>query len=95
MGFSSSIPKHSRRRLPSPITCAWLTLLALSVASAMLTMMPIPSKLLGGGILILALAKSRIILAQYLDLATSPPWLRGFTMVLTGFAVVIFCLFLI
>ncbi|MFY2822922.1 cytochrome C oxidase subunit IV family protein [Ruegeria sp. MALMAid1280] len=95
MRGSSSFPKYSRRRLPSPITCAWFALLALSVTSALLTMMPIPSKLLGAGILILALAKSRIILAQYLDLAHSPGWLRGFTMVVTAFAVLIFGLYLI
>jgi hypothetical protein len=77
------------------LTRAWLALLALSLGSAGLTMMPLPPELLGGGILSLALAKSRIILARYLDLAHSPSWLRGFTMVLTGFAVVIFGLYLI
>ncbi|WP_170332371.1 cytochrome C oxidase subunit IV family protein [Ruegeria arenilitoris] len=95
MRVTSSFSKYSHRRLPSPITCAWLALLALSVASAFLTMMPIAPKLLGGGILILALAKSRIILAKYLELAHSPSWLRGFTMVLTAFAVLIFGLYLV
>jgi len=47
------------------------------------------------GILLLALIKTRVILARYLDLAQSPAWLRGFTLVLTAFAVVIFVLYLI
>ncbi len=95
MPATSSFPKYSRRRLPNALTRAWVTLLALSVASALLTVLPIPSTLLGGGILILALAKCRIILARYLDLAASPGWLRGFTMVMTGFALIIFALYLI
>ncbi|SDX26784.1 Cytochrome C oxidase subunit IV [Ruegeria halocynthiae] len=76
------------------LTRAWLGLLALSVASAVLTMLHAPAALIGAGILILALIKSRIILARYLDLSTSPAWLRGFTMVLTGFAIVVFALYL-
>ncbi len=95
MPAPSSSPRISRRARLNALTRAWLALLALSVASAILTLLPIPPALLGGGILILALAKSRVILARYLDLATSPTWLRGFTMVLTGFAVVIFALYLI
>ncbi len=95
MPAASSCSKYGRRRLPNPLTQAWLALLALSVASALLTLLPVPPALLGGGILALALAKSRIILARYLDLAASPAWLRGFTMVLTGFALLIFALYLI
>lgn len=58
-------------------------------------MVSVPAAVMGGGILLLALIKTRVILAQYLDLANSPAWLRGFTMVLTGFSVLIFALYLI
>lgn len=95
MPASSSRSKYGCRRLPNTLSRAWLTLIALSVASAILTLTPLSPKILGAGILILALAKSRIILAQFLDLATSPAWLRGFTMVLTAFALLIFALYLI
>ncbi len=74
---------------------AWLALLALSIVSAILTLLPISAKFLGACILILALVKSRIILARYLELATSLAWLRGFTLVLTGFALTVFGLYLI
>ncbi|WP_237212626.1 cytochrome C oxidase subunit IV family protein [Ruegeria lacuscaerulensis] len=77
------------------LTRAWLALLGLSFGSALLTMIPAPPAVLGGGILLLALVKTRVILARYLDLAESPAWLRGFSMVLTGFAVIIFGLYLI
>ena len=95
MPTSSSFPKYSRRRLLNPLTRAWLALLALSVVSALLTVQHISPSFLAGGILILALVKCRVILANYLDLAASPFWLRGFSIVLTGFTLVIFVLYLI
>ncbi|WP_299949177.1 nitric oxide reductase F protein [uncultured Ruegeria sp.] len=95
MPTASSCPKYGRRRHLNTLTRAWFTLLVLSIASALLTMLPIPPAFLGGGILILALAKCRIILARYLDLAISPAWLRGFTVVLTGFVIITFALYLI
>ncbi|WP_209597163.1 cytochrome C oxidase subunit IV family protein [Ruegeria sp. HKCCSP351] len=91
----SSFAKYSRRRRPNSLTSAWLVLLALSLASTLLTLMKSPDVLIAGGILLLALIKARVILARYLDLVESPGWLRGFTMVLTGFSVVIFALYLI
>lgn len=57
--------------------------------------MPVHPEIVGGGVLLLALFKARIILARYLDLETSPAWLSGFTMVLSGFAAVIFALYLV
>ena len=91
----SSFPKYSRRRLPNELTRAWLTLLALSIASAVLTLLPVSPMFLGGGILILALAKCHVILARYLALSNSPAWLRGFTMVLSGFSALVFSLYVI
>ncbi|MDA7964485.1 cytochrome C oxidase subunit IV family protein [Ruegeria sp.] len=95
MSATSSFPKYSRRRLPNSPTRAWLWLLALSLGSTLLTLLPIPGAVLAGGILILALIKARLILACYLDLAQSTPWLRGFTLVLTGFAALVYGLYLI
>ncbi|WP_170441006.1 cytochrome C oxidase subunit IV family protein [Ruegeria arenilitoris] len=74
---------------------AWAGLIALSLASALLTLVPVGPRLVGGGILLLALFKARIILARYLDLERSPAWLRGFTMVLSSFAALIFALYLV
>ncbi len=95
MPAAPSFPKYWRRALHNSLTRAWLTLLVLSVASALLTVLPIPPSVLAGCILVLALAKCRVILACYLDLVNSPAWLRGFTMVLTGFAIIVFALYLI
>jgi len=95
MPAASSFPKYARPKPLHVLTRAWLALLALSVLSALLTVLPIPPALLGGGILILAVMKCRIILGHYLDLSSSPVWLRGFMMVLTAFAVIVFALYLI
>ena len=95
MPITSSFAKYSRRRPPDFLTFAWLALLALSFASALLTMLALPPEIVGGGILLLALAKARVILARYLDLADSPAWLRGFTLVLAGFSILVFALYLV
>lgn len=94
MSQASSFFKCARQRLPNSLLRAWLTLLALSLVSALLTMLPVLPELLGAGILILALIKASVILARYLDLAKGQVWLRGFTAVLTGFVLVIFSLYL-
>ncbi|WP_299889136.1 cytochrome C oxidase subunit IV family protein [uncultured Ruegeria sp.] len=95
MPKASSFRKYSRRRHPNSLSCAWLTLLTLSSVTALLTKLPGMPEIAAAGILLLALIKTRVILARYLDLAQSPAWLRGFTLVLTAFAVVIFVLYLI
>ncbi len=84
-------PAHPTRRL----TLAWATLIALSLGAAVLTLLMLPAKVTGGVMLLLALLKARIILAQYLELAHAPDWLRGFTFVLVLFALTLFGLFLI
>ncbi|NVO54746.1 nitric oxide reductase F protein [Rhodobacteraceae bacterium B1Z28] len=86
---------HSFNISSERLVFAWLILLAFSFASAVLTMLPVPSAVGGGGIMFLALVKSRVILSRYLGLAQSPAWLRGFTIVLTGFSVLVFGLYLI
>ncbi len=95
MRATSSVPKYSRRRRPNALARAWLALLALSVASALMTVLTVSPKLSGAGILTLALVKCWIIFAHYLDLAASPAWLRGFVSVLTIFVITIFALYLI
>ncbi|MEX0350814.1 MAG: cytochrome C oxidase subunit IV family protein [Paracoccaceae bacterium] len=77
------------------LTQAWLALLGLSLGSAVLTMISMPPKVMGGCILLFALTKARVILARYLDLIHSPEWLRGFTTVLSGFSVLVFGLYVI
>lgn len=95
MPLTSPIPKNSRRRHPDRLTRAWLGLLALSVASALLTLLHAPMVIVAGGVLTLALVKARLILARYLDLSKSPSWLRGFTMVLALFCALVFGLYLV
>ena len=73
----------------------WGALVALSLSTAALTLFQLPPALVGGGILLLALAKMRLILACYLDLRRCPAWLGGFTAVLTGFTLLVFGLYLI
>ncbi|MEX0316305.1 MAG: cytochrome C oxidase subunit IV family protein [Ruegeria sp.] len=90
--MASSRPKYAN---PNTTTRAWLTLLALSLATALLTTTPLPPTILGGAILLLALIKARTILAHYLELTQSPAWLRGFTTILTGFTLLLFALYLI
>ncbi len=94
MSAASSCSKYGRRRRPEPLIRAWLALLVLSVASALLTLVPLPPAILAGGILILALTKSCVILSGYLDLSGTH-WLRGFMMVLGLFVAIVFGLHLI
>ncbi|NOE24639.1 cytochrome C oxidase subunit IV family protein [Ruegeria sp. HKCCD6157] len=95
MAQPSSLTNSSHQRSPNSLTQAWLGLLALSVGSALLTLIGAPSAIIAGGILLLALIKASVILKHYLDLENSQSWLRGFTMVLTGFSVVVFALYLV
>ena len=80
-----------------PETRAWLTLLALTVAS---TALAVAGPSLSGwtlsacaaALLALAWAKTRVILAQYLGLSAAPAWLRGFTFVLGTYCLVLLVL---
>ena len=65
----------------------WAALVALSIATAALTTAAPPRAALVVGILMLAGAKARLILRQFLDLRQSPAWARGFDLVLTGLLV--------
>lgn len=77
---------------------AWLWLLALSIGStvaALVVNSGTQATIAGSIILLLAWAKSRIILAQYLGLAQAPAIKRGFNMVMTLFMLTALGLFLI
>lgn len=70
-----------------PLTRSWLVLIALSLISTVLALavghaQGWPLKVGGLAILLLALAKARIILGSYLELNHAPRWKRGFDFVL-------------
>lgn len=66
------------------LVTAWLVLVALSAVSAFLTTQTgaLPGSLVGALLLLLAFAKARTILADYLHLRHSPRWLAGFSAIL-------------
>ncbi|MBK8629152.1 MAG: cytochrome C oxidase subunit IV family protein [Sphingomonadales bacterium] len=55
---------------------AWLALVALSGASALLSRHG--ARWVGVAVLLLGLVKARIILVRYLGLGQTPGWMRGF-----------------
>lgn len=77
------------------LTRAWLLLIALSLGSAVITLIDGLPKLTGTAILLLALAKSRVILSRYLGLDQAPGLRRGFTVVLSLFGLVILVLYIL
>lgn len=61
----------------------WAALVTLSALTAALTALDPLRPVLVIGVLVLAGAKARLILARYLELHSSPPWHKGFDLVLT------------
>ncbi len=61
---------------PDPLFQAWLALVVLSGGSALLA--PQHGRAVGVAVLLLGLAKARIILIRYLRLGQAPAWRRGF-----------------
>lgn len=80
----------------TPLTMAWLFLVAMSALSALLAsgLLPISAKLSGSALLLLASLKARTILLDYLALRLAPSWRRGFIFVLYCFVAVLVGLFL-
>ena len=81
-----------------PILRAWLWLMTLSAGSAVVAEFVahgMNRSAAGAAILILALAKSRIILARYLMLDQAPAWLRGFVTVLALYGIGLMGLYLV
>ena len=80
-----------------PILKAWVWLLALSGVSALVAQavgLGIDRRITGAVILLLAVAKSRVILARYLGLDQAPGWLSGVMTVLGLFALLALGLYL-
>ncbi|MEP2531551.1 cytochrome C oxidase subunit IV family protein [Shimia sp.] len=75
------------------LTRAWIILVALSLIAAAVSL-GLPTRLAAPAILLLALLKARIILSDYLDLKSAPPWQRGFTLTLTLFCLTLLGLYL-
>lgn len=72
---------------PRKLRQAWLLLLALSAATAFLASghATLPAAATGVLLLVLAFAKGRIILDDYLGLRQAPAWRRGFALGLAIF----------
>lgn len=82
---------------PDALTRAWIALVALSGASALVAAMAgaqIDRRLAGAVVLALALVKSRVILSRYLGLWRAPSWRRGFNLSLTLFGLLLLALYL-
>ncbi|MEP5009326.1 cytochrome C oxidase subunit IV family protein [Roseobacter sp.] len=75
------------------LTRAWILLVGLSLIAAAVSL-GLPTRLAAPAILLLALLKARIILSDYLDLKSAPPWQRGFTLTLTLFCLTLLGLYL-
>jgi hypothetical protein len=83
---------------PADLVRAWLALVALGLAASAIAALvgppPVP-RLAAAGVLALAWAKARLILARYLGLAAAPAWRRGFETVLALYALLLLRLFLV
>ena len=83
--------------LTDPLRRAWLSLLLLSGLSALVAELAgrgLDRRLIGAVILLLALIKARVILSRYLGLAAAPGWLRGFTLTIWIFGLLLLGLYL-
>jgi hypothetical protein len=79
-----------------PLVLAWGALLALSAATALLTLAPqaVPPAAIAGIVLLLAGLKARLILAHYLALSSSSFWMGGFGLAIGLFLLIAFGLYL-
>lgn len=73
---------------------AWLGLMAASLATTALSLVPSTGPAIGAAILALAYIKARIILRRYLGLQASRFWRAGFDAVIIGFLLIAFALYL-
>lgn len=84
--------------LRDPLSRAWLALIGLSGASAVVaTAVTNDVARTGSGavILLLAFLKARVILSRYLGLSQAPTWRAGFNWVIGIYCLVLLALFLI
>ncbi len=76
---------------------AWVTLAILSTATTLLTVQPAGIEartFTAAAVLLLAGLKARVILSRYLGLHTSRFWMRTFDLVIGGFLILAFGLYL-
>ncbi|MCL3882701.1 nitric oxide reductase F protein [Marivita sp. GX14005] len=76
---------------------AWAALIALSLGSTALSLSAVWAVgpiVAGVAVLLLAWWKARIILSQYLELATAPEWQRGFDVALAALCLLLLGLYL-
>ena len=81
-----------------PVTRAWLTLLTLSAATVLATLLialPAAQSAVGAVVLLLSVLKARIILSRYLGLWQAPTWLSGFGWVLAFYFLLLLGLYLL
>lgn len=82
----------------SPLTRAWIVLLALSGGSTLIAAAVtagIAPVIAGAAILMLAWLKSRVILSRYLGLWQAPAWRAGFNAVIGLYCLLLLGLYLI
>lgn len=83
---------------PNSLTRAWLVLLLLSGASALIAALVawgFEPAAIGAVILLLAWVKSRVILSRYLGLWQAPAWRAGFNWFLALYCLLLLGLYLI
>lgn len=84
--------------LSDPIFRAWSTLLVLSAASVIASILVgagVPQAAIGAAVFFLAWLKARVILLRYLGLWEAPAWAAGFTWVLGLYGFLMLGLYLI
>jgi len=84
--------------LTDPILRAWTTLLGLSGASVLVSLLlgsSVPTAVIGATVFFLAWLKARVILLRYLGLWEAPAWAAGFSWVLGFYGILMLTLYLI
>lgn len=81
----------------APLTRAWIALLMLSGTATVVSLLSgagLNQRIAGVLVVLLALAKARVILSRYLGLWQAQAILRGFTMALALFSLMVMGLYL-
>jgi uncharacterized membrane protein YecN with MAPEG domain len=72
-----------------PLVRAWIGLVTMSGAGALVANLALSGVLLAALTLGLVFLKSRLILRHYLGLAAAPSWARGFDLVMAAFCLLV------
>lgn len=84
--------------LTDPIVKAWASLIGLSGASVLVSLLlgsSVPEAAIGAAVFFLAWLKARVILLRYLGLWEAPAWAAGFSWVLALYGLLMLTLYLI